>query len=963
MADDLAPIVQLLQATLDPRQHKQAEAALRQEEKKPGYSLQLLHITANSSYPYNTRLSSALYFKNFIKWNWTDEDGSYKLQEKDVVTIKQELISLMISMPPGIQTQLGEAVSVIADSDFWQRWDTLVDDLVSRLSPDNIVVNVGVLQVAHSIFKRWRPLFRSDELFTEILHVLDRFGKPYLALFESLDTYIEQSRNDKEKITQAFSQLNLMIKLFYDLSCQDLPAIFEDHLGPISSLLLKYLTYDNPLLHTSDDSESGPLEFVKAGIFEALVLYVQKYIDAFGTHVNQFIGSSWNLLTTIGEDTKYDILVNRALQFLTSVARLPEHSNAFKNETTLSQVTEKVILPNVSLRESDIEMFEDEPIEFIRRDLEGGDSETRRRAATDFLRQLLENFEASVTNIVIRYSDHYLAEYSKSPSDQWKSKDTAIYLFSAIAAKGVATTTHGVTTTNPLVSITDFLQKNLASDLVATTGIHPLLKVDAIKFLYSFRSIITKEQWQEILPLLVQHLGSSVYVVYTYAAVALERVLCLTDNRGQPIISASEIIPLAAQLLEHLFQLIEKDPSPPKIQENEFLMRCIMRVLIVIKDGVVPIVDPILQHLIKITGIISTNPSNPRFYYFHFEALGALIRFGAPAQPSKFETALYTPLVNVLQSDVQEFIPYVFQLLAALLEAQPSNTLPGNYQNLLAPILMPTMWETRGNIPALVRLLSAMLPRGAEAIVKGNQIEPILGIFQKLASSKLNESYGFDLLENVILTFPPTILEKYFPTIIQILLTRLQKAKTENFALRFVRFYHFISALDDQGYGCDFFIRVTENIQASVFTPIYLNIILPESRKLARPIDRKAALISFTKTLANSESFANRYKKGWAFTCEGLLNLVSQPPLPAAKDDIIKENDVEDMSFGAGYTQLNTVKKAPNDPWPQVGPNLGTWVGSYLKEADKKHGGRISSFAQERLSPEAKAGLASYLSG
>lgn len=126
-------------------------------------------------------------------------------------------------------------------------------------------------------------------------------------------------------------------------------------------------------------------------------------------------------------------------------------------------------------------------------------------------------------------------------------------------------------------------------------------------------------------------------------------------------------------------------------------------------------------------------------------------------------------------------------------------------------------------------------------------------------------------------------------------------------------------------------------------------------------MDRKSALISFTKTLANSDAFANRYKKGWAFTCEALLNLVSQPPLPATRDDIITENDVEDMSFGVGFTQLNTVKKAASDPWPQIGPNLGAWVGSYLKEADKKHGGRISGFARERLSPEAKAGLASYL--
>jgi exportin-2 (importin alpha re-exporter) len=42
-----------------------------------------------------------------------------------VLAIKQELVGLMISSPPTIQTQLGEAISIIADSDFWERWDTL----------------------------------------------------------------------------------------------------------------------------------------------------------------------------------------------------------------------------------------------------------------------------------------------------------------------------------------------------------------------------------------------------------------------------------------------------------------------------------------------------------------------------------------------------------------------------------------------------------------------------------------------------------------------------------------------------------------------------------------------------------------------------------------------------------------------------------------------------------------------
>lgn len=115
-----------------------AEAALRQEEQKPGFSLQLLQITATESHPYNIRLASALCFKNFIKRNWTNEDGNYKLPQDEVSTIKRELINLMISVPAGIQSQLGEAVSAIADSDFWERWDTLVG--VSDLSTKGYLV-------------------------------------------------------------------------------------------------------------------------------------------------------------------------------------------------------------------------------------------------------------------------------------------------------------------------------------------------------------------------------------------------------------------------------------------------------------------------------------------------------------------------------------------------------------------------------------------------------------------------------------------------------------------------------------------------------------------------------------------------------------------------------------------------------------------------------------------------------
>jgi exportin-2 (importin alpha re-exporter) len=47
----------------------------------------------------------------------------------------------------------------------------------------------------------------------------------------------------------------------------------------------------------------------------------------------------------------------------------------------------------------------------------------------------------------------------------------------------------GVTSTNVLVDVVDFFGQNVFSDLQAAPGsVHPILVVDAIKFLYTFRN-------------------------------------------------------------------------------------------------------------------------------------------------------------------------------------------------------------------------------------------------------------------------------------------------------------------------------------------------------------------------------------------------------------------------------------------------------------------------------------------
>lgn len=440
------------------------------------------------------------------------------------------------------------------------------------------------------------------------------------------------------------------------------------------------------------------------------------------------------------------------MQFLTSTARIQKHAEIFNSQEVLGQVTEGIVLPNMTLRESDEELFEDDPIEFIRRDLEGSDSDTRRRAATDFLRQLLEKFEKTVTDVVSRYISHYLSEYEKDPQENWKSKDTALYLFTSIATKGTVTSV-GVTSTNILVDVVDFFQKRVAADLTADFGsIQPILKVDAIRYLYTFRSQMTKAQLVDAFPLLANHLASPNFVVYTYAAITIERILAMTAD-GQSLFKVGDIEQYARDIVTHLFRLIEQGSTPEKIAENEYLMKCLMRILIVLKEAAIPISDFVLRELLKITAEIMKNPSNPRFTHYHFESLGAIIRFVGPSQQTQLEEILFAPFMAILQNDVAEFIPYVFQLLALLLEAAPNSPLPETFKALVSPLLLPQLWESRGNVPALVRLIAALTARGAEGIVANKQLEPILGIFQKLVSSKPTEVHAFELLESVFANF------------------------------------------------------------------------------------------------------------------------------------------------------------------------------------------------------------------
>ena len=165
--------------------------------------------------------------------------------------------------------------------------------------------------------------------------------------------------NNKDNLKVVFGSLVLISKIFYFLNYQDLPEYFEDNMQIWMIGFHELLTSGTnvQLLQTDDDDEPGILEELKSQICDNIGLYAHKYEEEFQPYMQQFVEAVWNLLLSLGPQVKYDMLTSNAIQFLASVADRQQYKGLFENPATLSSICEKIIVPNMEMREVDVELF------------------------------------------------------------------------------------------------------------------------------------------------------------------------------------------------------------------------------------------------------------------------------------------------------------------------------------------------------------------------------------------------------------------------------------------------------------------------------------------------------------------------------------------------------------------------------------------------------------------------------
>ncbi|XP_072985086.1 exportin-2 [Typha latifolia] len=918
----------------------------------PSFPLALLRLLSLPSADPQVRLAAAVHFKNLLRSRWSP-DSDQPLPSSDKDAIKSLLLPLLLDSPPKLQPLLSESLSLASSHDFPASWPSLLPDLVAALAaslavPDYSRAN-AVLSAANSLFIKFRHSFDSQAVRLDLKYSLDLFAAPLLDAFLSTSRRVAASISSPDTLRPLFESQRLCCEIFHSLNSIELPEFFEDHMREWMTEFRTYLVTSYAAVVEAE----GTVDALRAAVCENLQLYMEKNEEEFRDYLEGFASAVWGLLTSNSPATvaspSRDQLTVTAIRFLTTVSTSVHHA-LFGSPEVLGQICTSIVFPNIRLRDEDEELFEMNYVEYIRRDIEGSDVDTRRRIACELLKGIASHYREQVTALVSGQIQQMLASFAANPSENWKEKDAAIYLVVALAPKP------GGAVTTPLVDVESFFTSVIMPELQGQdTNINPMLKAGALKFFTVFREQIPKNTALALLPTVLRFLVSESNVVHSYAANCIEKLLLVRDKAPNsvtavPRYTALDINPFVPQIITGLFHAMQF----PDSQENPYIMKSMMRVLGVANIGG-EVAAGCVASLASVLVEVCKNPKNPTFNHYLFEAIAAVIGRSGEKEPtllSMFESSLFPVLQKILVDDIAEFWSYAFQIFAQLIElTRPP--LSDNYMQLFQVLLSPESWKRSASAPALVRLLQAYLQKVPSEMNREERLLQVLGIFSRLVSAPSTEELGFFVLNTVVENLGYDMIAPHLKDIWAALFTRLQNRRTVKFVNSLVIFMSLVLVKHGPGILVDS-INV---VQPNIFTAILQQFWIPNLRLISGAIEVKLTVVASTRLICEAPGLLNvSAAELWGKMLDSIITLLTK----SEQNGVELEEDAPDIHETVGYSvsfaRLHYAGKREEDPLKEIRDPKQYLVTS-LAGLSVQSPGRFGAVIEKNLDPSSKAML------
>lgn len=563
------------------------------------------------------------------------------------------------------------------------------------------------LEAMKKICKKYRYMFRSDALYSEMNYMIEHLSGHLLLQANNCMEMAKQQTADRPTIEVCLSILNNVLHIIESiLSQEELPDFYEDNLENIAAILSFLLEVDYPQFQPTIP------ELVKCRqkSVRLVHMYQFKFSEFFQKYSQFFFDRIWGMVINkqVPSSKSHEKLIQAVIRYLSEMAGYQELAPFFK--TNMLSLFSLLIVPNISITEDDLEEYEFEPESYVRNDLEESDTETRRRQCMKFVQGLAKRFSSEVNQLISDFVNQLLGEYTQNRDKEWIKKTTVLNLI-ITASIGQYTYRSGAEQILiPFEMLASYLDQLVMPELSEEKIDNlPLLKATCIKFIYMFRNQLPDQYVPVLLDKIADFLRSQNFVNQSYAAACIEKLLLRKQIGGNnPIFTPQNVdLNMLSKLLQGLCEVLQAT-------KNLYAVRSLYRTVQLAQDNILPFAETMGQVVSAFIDQAAKDEaqSSPNYIYILFETAALTLRHlkGHPQAFQMVENYLSPTLNYIMEKNITDMIGFAFQLYALFVAA--STEITQNYRVLNESILQnKNNWEKdmRYLIPALGSFLIAMI--------------------------------------------------------------------------------------------------------------------------------------------------------------------------------------------------------------------------------------------------------------
>ena len=428
---------------------QQAEAALKSAEQHPGFIGALLDII-QAEQESGVRLSTAIYLKNRVSRGWPiDSTIHLPIPDNERKPFRDRLLPVLSTVPSQIRAQIVPILQTILQNDFPQKWPEYMDITMQLLNASDATSVFAGLQCLLAVCRTYR--FRLGE--SDRGH-LDKVVEASFPRILAIGNNLLNESNP-----EAGEMLRIVVKCYKHAIYYELPMPLRAYQATVDwcTLFLRIISHEPPAYAMSedlDDREQNHWWKTRKWCYANLNRLFVRYGNPTGlssTQAKEFGDFPKTFITHfapeilkgyLGEIEKWvggkhwlsKPSLSYTLIFLEECVKPKSMWDILKPH--MDSLIKHLIFPVLCQTEEDLELFTDDPPEYLHRKLNFYEEVSAPdMAATNFLIALTKNRKQQ-TYVILSYVNEVVTRYEAAPDDQKipREKEGALRMIGSLSS-------------------------------------------------------------------------------------------------------------------------------------------------------------------------------------------------------------------------------------------------------------------------------------------------------------------------------------------------------------------------------------------------------------------------------------------------------------------------------------------------------------------------------------------------